>query len=137
MSAMIVIYGASDDLIEVVGRVRGCDEYLGGDEGRAVVLDPTGDVFRVTYGPDGRAVWRVDHVTISGSLRVEIERAPDGDDPDPYTDRATVTGDIDRVRVFDSWPPTDQEVEERVLRKIEDGLADHETRAVWEALGRP
>lgn len=96
----IKIYGASDDLIEVEGDVPGCDEY--GSEAGVVELS-TGDAFRIRYTDDG--VWTVD--LIHGDCRsIRIEKVPhgDGDDPEPYTDTVTITGEIEWVRFCPQWP---------------------------------
>lgn len=131
----IKIYGASDDLIEVEGGANGCDEFNGEDG--IIVIEPTGDRFRVKYGADNRAVWDVTHEHVSGLLQVSIEEAPEGDDPDPYTDTATVTGDIQSVRFWESWPPRISEIRERVERAMENRLSDDVIKRVWEALGSP
>jgi hypothetical protein len=133
----IKIYGASDDLIEVEGGADGCDEF-NGEEG-VIVLQPTGDRFRVKYGVDNRAVWDVTHEHVSGQLQVSIEEAPEGDDPDPYTDTAVVTGDIQLVRFWENWPPTIGEIRERVEKALEDPrhLSNDVIKRVWEALGSP
>lgn len=131
----ITIYGASDDLIEVDGKVAGCDEF-NGDRG-VVVCEPTGDRFLVRYGGNERAVWDIDHEHASGRLTVAIAKAPPGDDPEPYTDTATVSGDIQRVCFWETWPPTAEETRTRVERAIEAGLSDEEIAKVWEALGSP
>ena len=138
--ATIVIYGASDDLVEIEGSARGCDEY-NLDE-CVVELLPSSDRFRVKYGGRGDdAVWVVTHEHASGSLEVRIEKAPPGEDPDPYTDRAEVSGDIERVRVWETWPPTAEEIRDRVAKAFEDGvprgLGPDVVRQVWEALGAP
>lgn len=135
----IVIYGASDDLLEIEGRAPGCDEYSAGRGDCVVELLPSGDRFRfrVRYGRGDDAVWTVEHEHDSGSLDVRIDRAPPGEDPDPYTDRAEVSGDIERVRVWQTWPPTSDEIERRVQRCVEDGIPERALLAVWRALGEP
>lgn len=132
----IVIYGASDDLIEIEG--GGLDDEHGGDKGTVVLL-PAGDRFDVRYGEGGRAVWTVEHAHASGALVVAIEKAPADDDPDPYTDRATVTGEIERVQFWKSWPPTMREIRGRVESAMDDmrRVPDDVMRRVWEALGSP
>ena len=136
----IVIYGVSDDLIEVDGNVQGCDEYYSGTQKGTVVCLPTEDRFTVNYG--ARGVWEVAHEHVSGKLQVEITKAPPEDDPDPYTDTATVTGDIQRVefwKLWKSWPPSTREIRERMETHLEDfhRWDDETVRRVWEALGRP
>jgi len=133
----IKIYGGSDDLIECEGNADGCDEF-NGEEG-VIVLQPTGDRFHVKYGVDDRAVWDVTHEHVSGQLKVSIVEAPPGDDPDPYTDTATVTGDIQSVRFWKSWPPKISEIRDRVEKAMDDQreIDDEVIKRVWEALGSP
>ncbi len=122
MGTTVVVYGASDDLIEVEGTARGCDEYGGGDKPRRVVMLPSGDVFRVEYGADGRGVWSIEHEVRSGQLSVAIERAPEGDDPEPYTDKLTASGVIERVEVCESWPMQLSELRDRVQIAFDNGV---------------
>lgn len=119
----VVIYGHSDDCVEVEGSVPGCDEYgayLADD--RHVVLLPSCDVIRIRYGVGDRPVWSIDHEVRSGLLHVDVMRAPDGDDPDPYTDRATVRGNIERVEVWKNWPPADSEIRDLLDQRLQDGI---------------
>jgi hypothetical protein len=96
-----------------------------------VVCFPTGDRFAVHYGD--RGVWEVTHENDTGKLSVQIEKAPSDDDPDPYTDTATVRGDIQRVECWGSWPPKIREVRDRVADRI-DVMSDDEARRVWAVL---
>lgn len=140
----IVIYGASDDLVEVECSDRKLsDEFSGGsDKGEYVVvrtelsdhdMGSVLDVFKVHYGKDSRAVWNVEHETVSGHLKVEIVRAPPGDDPEPYTDKATVTGNIVSVDCWPNWPPTERDRLERWERVYED-LSKEEKLAALQAV---
>lgn len=131
--AKIKIYGHSDDCVEVDGSVKGCDEY--GYDKAVVILEPSGDRFLIEYG--GVGVWCIQHDHISGLLNVVIDRAPEEDDPDPYTDTATVSGEIERVRVYGTWPVTASEIRQRVDQQFDRGLSDAEYLLVWEALGNP
>jgi hypothetical protein len=126
----ITIYGASDDLVEVDGNVKGCDEYYYSEA--VIVLEPTQDRFRIKY--DG--VWRVSYEHVTGLLRYHVELAPE-DDEDNYTDKATVSGDIARVTVYSSWPVSSGEIRRRVEERFDRGLTDAQCAVVWEALGRP
>lgn len=57
MSETVVLYGASDDLIEVEGDVTGCDEYPGDDE-HFVLIGEAGKVrVRVWYTRGG--IWAI------------------------------------------------------------------------------
>lgn len=137
----IKIFGYSDDMIEVEGSsdINGCDEF-GGRNGH-IVLMPTGDRFRVKYGAERPGVWSVTHEHDSGRLRVAIDKAPPGDDPDPYTDTAIVEGTIESVRFWRNWPPSSREILERVENHLENSntrtWSDDMVRRVWEALGEP
>ena len=56
----VIIAGASDDLIEIDGKVPGCDEYYADsdDSGTFVLSGPAGTArVRVTYGDSG--VWEI------------------------------------------------------------------------------
>ncbi len=119
MEQEITIYGLSDDLVEVEGEIG--DEWGGGDDPSFVVLS-TGDRFSVTYGD--RGVWVVEHVEISGECKVSIERAPEGEDPDPYTDKVTVTGPFTWVDCWRTWPPEDEQVRERLEGRLDDLVGD-------------
>lgn len=138
----IKIYGASDDLVEVecvVGEVKGCDEYSGGnDQTRRVILHPTGDVFTVKYGRGEDGVWVVEHEVNSGKLDVRIERAPEGGEPDPYTDTFHVSGEIARVESWFSWPPSADELRAEVETMLDNGavddLNDWETKRLYRLL---
>lgn len=41
------------------------------------------------------------------------------------------------VRVFKAWPPSDEEILDRITKRLEDGIGDAEARRVWNAMGRP
>ena len=131
---MVKIYGASDDLIEVEGTTPGCDEYAPGKDDTGWVEFDSGDVFKVSYGT--RGVWTIEHhVKPSGSrLKVEIEKAPEGEDPEPYTDTATVSGPIAWVDCWGTWPPSSDEVLGRIERKIEDGISHALAFKVFKAM---
>lgn len=124
----IKIYGASDDLIEVDGPRPFNDEWgAGGNEGCAVgyVELSTGDVFRVAYAEGERGTWAVTHHVRSGRLNaVVITPAPDGEDPDPYTDIAEVTGGIEWVDCWPTWPPHEETMRERVVDRMDDLRGD-------------
>ena len=87
--AVLTIYGASDDLIEVEGAIR--DEFpveVLDDESTVFVAVAGGIVLSITYSQTG--VWRIDlvHQALLGS-HVDIARAPEGNDRN-YSDRATI-----------------------------------------------
>lgn len=140
MTQTIRISGHSDDIVSIDGDVN--EEFAGGDEPRFVVLYPTRDVFKVTYGDPtnpSRGVWSVEHHFVTGHLTVRIERAPDGDDPDPYTDVAHVTGHVDDVRAWPCWPVTEEALAESFDAMVEnDDLTERCKAKCWRALrGEP
>lgn len=138
----IIIYGASDDLVEVEGKVPGCDEYTSFDRPKVVVCEPSGDRFRVEFGQRG---WTVTHEHASGALSVDIRNAPE-DDEDDYSDRACVVGEIVSVHVWSKWPPRAEDYAARIVRAfgcdddridIRSGITEAQTIAAWRALGCP
>lgn len=131
MMKTIRIYGASDDLIEVDGDIR--DE--GGGPG--FVELSTGDVFRVDYEDSG--CWNVYHHTEPGPLTrlesVEIVRK-DAEDEDGYTGHATVTGPIEWVDFWHEWPPSHQQLEDRVEDELRNVTTATLRRCYAEIRGR-
>lgn len=140
----IVISGASDDLVEVVGEVPGCNEYSAYDNPLFVELS-TGDVFRVEYTELG--VWEVRQCVYGGLKAIggTVQTTPhaSGDDPDPYTDIVAVMGNIEWVEVWESYPPTVGEKRHKIGHELaddEDGfdrdrlLSDDDVAAVWAIL---
>ena len=118
---IVKIYGGSDDLIEiesVKGKVRGCDEY-NGDIGYAEFS--SGDVFKIEYTKDG--VWKVEHFNRGGLIAMggTVTKEPhgEGDDPEPYTDTVTITGELDWVIFSELWPIKQAEKMERIERWID------------------
>lgn len=86
-----VIYGASDDLIEVEGDLR--EEFTYRDDKNGDLLGfSDGTLLRVRYDADG--IWRITPVR-RGTAFQGIEHAPEDDDSN-YTDRASL-GDVDWV----------------------------------------
>lgn len=123
----MVIYGASDDLVEVESEHSElAAEYdVGGDGMCCVVITSDGggafDVLRVRFTsdrPDG--LWRIEHEVKSGALEVAITTPPD--DSDDYTQRATCSGDIIATHKVAEWPLSVRLARE-ALRHAE--LADH------------
>jgi hypothetical protein len=92
----VVIYGASDDLIEVEGQVRGCGEYAA-DDAQFVLTGAHDDGLaqtrlRVGYLPEG--VWAISVAPVSEDvpmLPVFINRKR-------YSAKATVAGVASIVR---------------------------------------
>ena len=82
------IYGASDDLIEFEGDVRGEVGCYGTDmdDDKPHVICSDGTILRVYYGKDDKAIWAVELVE-RGSLFDRIDLCTD-EDADPYSDVA-------------------------------------------------
>lgn len=127
----IRIYGASDDLVEVEGALG--DEWGGGSDPAYVVLS-TGDVFTVAYGM--RGVWQIEHVANSGLCAVTMRRAANGDDPDPYTDEATVSGPFTWVDCWSAWPAEDDQVRTRLEDRLDQLTGDALMAAYKSATGQ-
>lgn len=85
----VVVYGSSDDLIEIDGAIR---EEFGpsGDDGEPDYLAfSDGTVLSIAYSKDG--FWRVNRVASGSAAYAKKE----GDDVDSnYSDRVALTGDI-------------------------------------------
>lgn len=121
--AKIEIYGVSDDLIEVDGDADGCDEFSATRVGyKRIVMLPSEDVFRLDYSKTRRGVWHIEHEHDSGKLHVQIVRAPEGDDPKPYSDTARVGGYIERVQCWETWPPSQAELRDVLGAHFECGV---------------
>lgn len=94
----LIVYGASDDLVEVEGDVR--EEFNPGD-GPSYLAVSDGTVLRITY--DGR--WRIDRVA-EGAAEFQHDPAT-ADDGDPredgspcYSDRVILSGVLVKWVVF-------------------------------------
>lgn len=95
----IIIYGASDDLIEVESTSFRAEEFnvLLDLPNQSVLLAVSdGTVLRVRYDEDG--IWRFTPVVV-GSASVDIKVCPT-DDLKDYTDHVTLTGDDLRWVVY-------------------------------------
>lgn len=94
--AKVEIYGASDDLIEVEGDIREEFNALGhewcGDGDGGLLAFSDGTILSIAYTNDG--FWRIAPIA-SGSATYEVTQATD--ENDDYSDRASLTGDIEWV----------------------------------------
>jgi len=104
----VLIYGQSDDLIEVDGEFEdefdayGCWRYLHFADGTVV---------RCGYDLVDEKGWDVSVVKSGTAIAEELE--PELDDDEHYTDRLRLTGDILPVRCWsDPDGPTETDVEE-------------------------
>lgn len=89
---MVVVYGASDDLIEIEGDVTEEFDALAISEKKdgGLLAFSNGMIARIFYSSSG--VWRIARVV--GEFT--IEQAPE-DDEDNYSDRAHIPGEIQWV----------------------------------------
>lgn len=134
--SQVKIYGHSDDLVLVRGNVPGCDEFNIIDRPLFIELG-CGDVFRVEYTDCG--VWKIDHHKMGLATSVEKTPYSEGDDPEPYTDTVVITGNIAWVEAWESYPPTTEEMDEKMGRLlVRDDTLDRagilsaeEVRAIW------
>jgi len=87
-SDCIVVYGSSDDLIQIEGALCLEFDYSESNEGDLLAFS-NGVVLRIRYGASG--VWRI---TPAACLdQVTINSAPENDS-DNYSDRATIHGTV-------------------------------------------
>lgn len=89
----IVIYGASDDLIEIESTSFPNEEFGVWPDNplHSIILAVSdGTILRVRYDEDG--VWRFTP-SVVGSASVDIKVATYDGDKGTYTDRVTLTGD--------------------------------------------
>lgn len=88
----VIIYGASDDLIEVEStsfRAEEFNVYLNEPSDSLLLAVSDGTVLRVRYDEDG--IWRFTPVVV-GSANVDFKMCL-VDSEETYTDRVTLTGD--------------------------------------------
>lgn len=111
----------------VDGDVTGCDEYGSYDSGKYIEVS-TGDVVHITY--DGE--WRTTHHVKSG--KVDVTHHVCEEDSDDYTDRMTLTGDIEWVRVWDNWPYHISGMREKVITWVENFEARKISKEAFEKL---
>lgn len=95
--AIVKIYGASDDLIELDGDIY---EEFEASEGGDLLAFSEGTVLRIRY--DGDGIWRITPVT-KGSAALVVEQCPATDDSG--TDTATLTGDVAWVVLGSKFEP--------------------------------
>lgn len=89
MKDEVIVYGASDDLIEIEGSIR--EEF---NRGRAYLGFSDGSVLFIEYGRLGE--WAI-RVVAQGSAQIDIE--PASAENDTYSDKATLIGEIKWVVV--------------------------------------
>jgi len=84
----IVVYGSSDDLIEIEGGIS--EEFSAPSGGKGLLAFSDGTLLRFVY--DAAGVWRFT-LAMGGRAEYEKAEAPEGDD-DNYSDRVRLIGDI-------------------------------------------
>lgn len=98
-----IVYGTSDDLIEVDGEIGGEVGCYGTDDAEHGVLLMFSDatVLEVKYGKNDEAIWEV-KVLKKGELFVGIDQC-DNDDADPYSDVATFKAGLKWAYAATEW----------------------------------
>jgi hypothetical protein len=86
MTGTVVVYGASDDLIEIEGDVQGCDEYPQADGQFVLVGDGAQVRLRVSYTRAG--IWAIAVAPVGEAMPMLPVTLTDGG----YTPRATIEG---------------------------------------------
>jgi hypothetical protein len=101
----VVVYGASDDLIEVDGAVteefytRELQGGSGESDGRVLAFSD-GTVLEIVYGAGSEGFWRIRRLA-TGKAKYELVEADD--EQTNYSDRVTLTGDIKWVVAGDAF----------------------------------
>lgn len=98
------IYGASDDLIEFEGDVRGeaCGMGMDKDEAMGLIVCSDGTTLGVVYGDGlGRGIWKLTLFT-PGSLFDRIDVCT-SEDADPYSDVAHLKTGLTGAYVAKKW----------------------------------
>jgi len=102
----VVIYGASDDLIEVEGDLTEEFSYLGGDDEGAYLAFSDGTLLTISYGAGGSGFWRINRLCAGAANYVKVEATDEDTD---YSDRVTLSGDNLRWVVcgtdYVAWKP--------------------------------
>lgn len=99
----VIIYGSSDDLIEIEGDVTeefyALAEYNNGEEECGAFLAfSDGTLLRIRYDEGG--VWRITPVSVPQMSMLDVQQSPEmADDKDGYSDVATLStvGRVDWV----------------------------------------
>ena len=90
----LVVYGASDDAIVIVGAINEEFPYMrhGGQPPADLLAFSDGTLLRITFTDEGRdGVWRIQPL-VNGTAEVRIDQAPVSGGG-YSSDRATFTGD--------------------------------------------
>jgi hypothetical protein len=89
----ITVYGGSDDLVEVEGDIIAEFYAMGPGEYDSILVCSDGTILTIKY--DGDGCWRLNR-SRTGTAKCEHVPA-DGADEENYSDRITLTGDIEWV----------------------------------------
>jgi hypothetical protein len=124
--AKVLIYGASDDLIEVEGDIT--DEFGAYDKWKYVHFDD-GTVVKAGYALVPDKGWSIEVVKLGDGAATEVLE-PTMDDGQHYTDRLSLTGNFTSCQCYSSPEgPTREEMIE--------ALADMDWRCLKDADLRP
>lgn len=101
----IVIYGASDDLIEIEGDIR--EEFGAYGEESSLLGFSDGSLLEVTYTEQG--FWRISPIVLNTDTFYAKAEATDPDED--YSDRVTLEGEIAWVLFGAHWARTAKDPE--------------------------
>jgi hypothetical protein len=87
----VIVYGASDDLIEIDGDLNDEVAYTGDEDEGILVAFSDGTVLRITYGANDEGFWRISRI-VAGSAA--YDHKPGEDEREDYSDRVTLEGDF-------------------------------------------
>lgn len=111
--SLVVVYGASDDLIEVDGHIRE-EFYANSDEEPNLLAFSDGTLLEVTYTNSG--LWRINTLSQSAGTRItKVEALGDegttSDGYPRYSDRVTLEGFLVWVVFGSQWARAVQPVD--------------------------
>ena len=90
--AQVVVYGASDDLLEVDGDLR--QEFLFPAEGIGVLIFDDGTQLQWTYSEEG--LWKASIAALGPTTTISLEEAVDPESDD-YSDHVRLSGPLSAV----------------------------------------
>jgi hypothetical protein len=129
----LIVYGASDDLVEVEG--DGWAEEFGYGRGDAFLQVSDGTLLRIAYSPDESGCWRITR-EVAGSAAFSIVSPPE-EGPGKqsaglgYSDAVTLDGDVRWVAYMRSQDPRS-----RTMRPVPDAYPTAEAMA-WDSIVWP
>lgn len=118
---MIKIYGCSDDNVEVEGDIR--DEF--GAYSPVTLIFSNGTHIRAEYCPGNYPGWKLEVLKVGTG---ECKRTPCPMDAkgellneDNYTDIIELSTKIEWIECWDTYPPTQSELLEKIEQIVEEG----------------